>query len=287
MRAVPRTSVLVAMSLFVLVAVTALGGGTAVARADGPGRWQPDPNLRVERHFDARSATHYFLVRVEHRDRDGNLVRLQHTHADNPEGETVAQFAERMGDPLLAINASTMYGGQDPVVQPVGIQIIDGVVVQDEPVATRYTLGIHADNTLEALPPGIDGAGALAAGVTHALTAFIPLVEEGEPVSDEVLGLVSHVHDPHPRQVIAQLPDKDLLVLSTGGRGIDGAGMGARDLIRILLAHGAEFAFMLDGGGSTATVVEGEQITPDFDNHGTEARLRPNFLHIRAGAGQR
>lgn len=80
--------------------------------------------------------------------------------------------------------------------------------------------------------------------------------------------------------MIAQYPNGDLLIFSCGGRGYGGEGMYASDVIRILSNLNVEFAFMLDGGGSVTTVLNGERITPMIDNYGTEERPRPSWLYI-------
>lgn len=81
--------------------------------------------------------------------------------------------------------------------------------------------------------------------------------------------------------MIAQLDNLDLLILSCGGRGFDGEGMTAEDMIRILLENKVKFAVNLDGGGSVSTVIRGELITKKIDNQGTEDRPRSNFLYIK------
>jgi exopolysaccharide biosynthesis protein len=236
----------------------------------------------VTRHLDPESNTHYFLTRIRHRDAAGNIIKLRHAHAIKREGETVRAFAQRLNT-ALAFNASMGYQNLPPGVrQPVAIQIVDGVVLQDLPTGKRYTLGIRDDNELVAYPPGTKAQDIVKDGVKDALTAFIPLIENHARVSSDVLKLVGNSADRHPRQVIAQFDNRDILFLSCGGRGFDGDGMKADDLIRILERLGVRFAFNLDGGGSTSTVVGSRAITKKIDSRGTEERPRPNFLYILA-----
>ena len=56
--------------------------------------------------------------------------------------------------------------------------------------------------------------------------------------------------------------------------------MTGKDLIRILIKLDVKFAYNLDGGGSVATVINGERITKQIDGNGTKDRLRANFLSI-------
>jgi exopolysaccharide biosynthesis protein len=89
-----------------------------------------------------------------------------------------------------------------------------------------------------------------------------------------------------PRQAIAQYENLDLLILSCGGRDKEkdgkswGPGVTARDVAHLLLFEGVKFGFLLDDGGSVMTVVDGQRLTPQFDDAGD--RKRPNFLWIEA-----
>ena len=253
-------------------------------KAQGPAETDENPavfseNYKITKHFDEISNTHYFLTRINHKDKDGNLIKLRHAIANKKEGETVRAFAIRVNS-ALAFNASLGVDNLPPDTrQPVGIQIVNGTIVQE--LSTRvYTLGIKDNNELLAYQPGTRAQDILNDGVKNALTAFVPLIEDHKPVSQNILKLVANLAVRHPRQVIAQFDNLDLLFLSCGGRGYDGDGMTAEDLIRILSDLDVRFAFNLDGGGSVSTVVGDQLITRKIDGKGTQERLRPNFLYI-------
>lgn len=236
-------------------------------------------DFTVERLFDKQSATYYYLTHIKHKDKNGNLIKLRHAHSNKANGETVREFAQR-ADCTLAFNASTQRKGSEGIRKPSGVQIIDGKIIQDIS-STAYTLGIKDNNELLAYKPGVSAAAILKDGANNALTAFGPLIEDHQPAPGDALEVRKNYAVKHPRQVIAQLDNLDLVFLSCGGRGFDGEGMTAEDLIRILQGLNVRFAFMLDGGGSTSAVVNGELITKKIDNNGTEERLRPNFLYVK------
>lgn len=237
-------------------------------------------NITVEKKFDVESSTYYYLTRIKHEDKDGKLLKLQHAHAIIKNGETVLGFAKRMNNPMLAINASMGIGGlPEGTKQTAGIQIVDGDIIQDL-TSRNYTLGIKDNNKLLAYPPEMTAQDILDDGTKNALTGFVPLILNHEPVGEDVLNIVGNNVVKHPRQVIAQMDNLDLLILSCGGRGYDGQGMTAMDLIRVLQENDVKFGFNLDGGGSVTTVIEGELITKKIDGHGTELRSRSNFLYI-------
>lgn len=246
--------------------------------ASNVGNQQSDKDFfKVTRAFDKESSTYYFLTHINHKDKNGKIIKLKHAHSIKEQGETVREFAQRVNC-TLAFNSSTMRKVDDGI-KPNGVQIIDGKVVQDLRTSA-YILGIRENNQLVAYSPTVAIEEILNDGIMNALTAFGPLIEEHKIVSDELLQIRKNYDDKHPRQVIAQLDNLDILFLSCGGRGFDGKGMTARDVIRILQQHKVKFAYMLDGGGSTSTVVNGELITKKIDKNGTVERPRPNFLYF-------
>lgn len=236
-------------------------------------------DISYEKKYDEISDTYYYLTLVKHKDKKGKVLKLQLAHANKETGETVVEFSERMGNPMLAINASTMYKLKDKKIKPHGVQIINGKIAQDREYF-GYTIGFGENNVLKAFKPGIQAQEVLDAGVTNALGSFMPIIENHKSVDDSVIDVAKHGFKKHPRQVIAQFDNLDLLILSCGGRGFDGTGMTAKDMIRILSKIDVKFAFNLDGGGSVATVIDGKRITKMIDKNGTKDRLRPNFLYI-------
>lgn len=52
--------------------------------------------------------------------------------------------------------------------------------------------------------------------------------------------------------------------------------MTAQDVIRILQQHEVKFTYMLDGGGSISTVINGKRITKQINGNGTKDKARPN-----------
>lgn len=232
----------------------------------------------ITKHYDELSKTHYFLTQIKNKDRQGNIIKLQHAFSNKDVGETVREFAVRSGS-MLAFNASTQYSPTPGTKAPNGVQIVDGKIMQERH-GTVYTLGIKPNNELVVYPPRTSASRMLKDGVVNALTAFIPLIIDYTNVHDSLLTIRKNFNEKHPRQIIAQFDNLDLLFLSCGGRGFDGEGMTSKDLMRVLQGLNVKFAYMLDGGGSTSLVVGDELLTKKIDKKGTEERTRPNFLYF-------
>lgn len=262
---------------FLVAAFTAFGSGGEGVKAD-------KKSVSVIKKYDPISKTVYYLTYVPHQDVNGKLMKLNLEMTIDSAGETVVNFAERKNNPLLATNGSQGIPGLKPGrVRSAGIQIVNRKVIQDvvyKPYA--HTLGIKDDNELTYFKPGTRAQEMLDVGVNNALCGFVPLIVDFKPVSDEILTILKGVQEAHPRQIVAQFENLDLLFLSCGGRGFDGVGMSATDVIRILekQKRSIKFAFMLDGGGSVTTVVKGHLITRKIDKNGKALRPRGNFLYI-------
>jgi|SRR5690606_9782259 len=232
--------------------------------------------------YDEASKTAYYLTKIQHLDQSGNLIKLRLAHTVKEEGETVRKFAQRTGS-KLAFNASTQAHFEDNKLKkdiPSTVAVVEGKIINNTPRINRFTLGIKDNNELLVFEPGTTAETIIEAGIENALTGFVPLIVNYEPVSDEILEFGEHLNVKHPRQVIAQLDNLDILFLTTGGRGFGGKGMTGKELIQILKKLNVKFAYNLDGGGSTSLVVDGEFINWKIDKNGTEERKRPTFLYI-------
>lgn len=241
-----------------------------------------DEYITVTRNWDEKSATYYYLSRIRHKDNKGNLLELKMDTSIYNMGEAVIDFAHRKGKPIIAFNASTgVIIGNNEYRKSPGTLILNGKIIRQKEYA-NYAIGIKADNELVSYPKGITPQEMVNEGVVNGFSVFTPLILNYEPVSSSVIALVPNQLNKNPRQVIAQFENKDILVFSCGGRGFDGEGMKATDVIRILqgLKDKICFAHNLDGGGSVSTVIYGNQITRMIDGNGTLNRIRPTFLYI-------
>jgi exopolysaccharide biosynthesis protein len=233
-----------------------------------------------QKYRDTLSNTDYFITFVPNKDADGKLIKLEHGFQNDTmnsgTGETARNFANRNGA-SLATNAS-IFDVASGLIK--GVQIKDGAIYQDKGGTNSYTLGIKADNTLVTYAPTVSGATILADGCVNALTGFFPLILNSVAVDPAVYALASSKDEPHPRNVIAQLPNNDLVFLTCEGRTSANTGMTYADLIRILLARGVKTAYNLDGGGSGQMVIRGVMINNPIDDNGKTERPVPDFLYI-------
>lgn len=237
--------------------------------------------ITYSKYRDSVTGTDYFITHIPHRDKNGNLIELKHGYQNDllnsGNGETARSFAVRH-NVSAAVNASIWNVNTGLIY---GIQIQDGVIQQDIPHASSYTLGIKADNTLKAYPPSNNAQSLLDDGVVNAVTGFFPMIQNNIAVSPTVYNSAVNASEFHPRQVIAQLSNLDIIFLTSAGRTKTDKGLTYDDMIRILTERGVSFAYCLDGGGSTQTVVRGVMVNNPVDDNGKTERNVWDFLYVK------
>lgn len=239
-------------------------------------------NIKVEELFDSVTQTTYHLVTIPFYDEKGNKILWKrgfaHDTVNGGTTETAREFATRH-NATVTINAS-MFNTTTFKLQ--GMQIVDGVVVnyEENQRIDRQILGLKDDGSFTYYPANTPSQTILADGVKNALSGFMPLISNGQPIPDSILNTYDAATWKYRRQVLGQMANGDYVILSTQSDTYGDKGFDLWDCIRVLSARGVKFAFMLDGGGSMQTVVRGLNIVPPKDVAGTQDRPVPDFLYI-------
>lgn len=231
-------------------------------------------NIHFETKYDDIAKSTYYITTIPQKDSEGNILQLRHEFQNDimdSEPETARSFYERTKSSVV-INAST-WNSQTGKIH--GIQIRDGEIIKDTPHEAFYTLGIKEDNTLKAFPPYITASEILSEGYVNAVTGFYPMMENSEVIE------VPNGSTREPRQIIAQKLNKDIIILTVDGRTFKNSGFNDSDIIRVLQSYGVVFAYMLDGGGSTSTMVNGMFINKPSDGSGLVERGLADFLYVK------
>lgn len=233
--------------------------------------------------------TTYYITHIPHLDSDGNLIKLKRgiegTNPDKPEHITPVEFSRRHNATFVS-NASTGSGSQ---LRLHGRQILNGRIIDSldtDYVKDRWTLAIAEDNTLTSYPPNVNAKTLLSQGVTNALTAFGPIISDNKVIVKD--GDYSpNTTVKHPRQVIGQLPNKDLIFFSCDGRenntdSFIEEGMTLAEVADVLFDYygNIQFAYNLDGGGSTSSVLRSTKLNKAQDKDFTSDRPVLDFLYV-------
>ena len=235
--------------------------------------------------------TSFKIVHIPHKDKEGNLIKLKRgivgDDKAHPEHITARDFASRTGATYVS-NAST---GSASRLMLHGKQILDGKIIQSvedyEPLKDRWTLTIGEDNTLYSYPPYVSQKELIAKGVKNTVSGFGPLIMDGAIAYDKG-DYSDNSEELHPRQVIGQLPNKDLFFFSCDGRGVTKTfvqrGMKLSEVIETLQEvfgkNKINFAYNLDGGGSSSSVLRSRMLNKTVDNNNKSERKVLDFLYV-------
>lgn len=221
--------------------------------------------------------TDCYITYVPHLDTEGNQIVLKRGFPDNTPNNGSSDTAKnyfKSSNATLVTNASTATISGE---QLRGRQIFEGEDInglEDEVSADRWTLAIEDDGTLTSYEPDVTVSELLDQGVKNALVGFYPLINDNE--------IIQRDSSKEPRQVIGQLPNKDLIILTCDGRTLANAGLTYDEICDVLLEEYSDirFAYNLDGGGSAQTVLRGSMLNKPIDSEGTKARDVFDFLYI-------
>ena len=235
----------------------------------------------------------YYICRIPRYDINGNRIfpRVALTSADKTlSGAKVSTltFAKRE-DVIFTINAG-LFQMDTAQLTPHGQTIIDGMSVTNlldrdsfnasVSDAECYPLCVDADGNLSSpYAQGVDTADMIADGVKYAVTGWGQLIENYAAVTEDKFSDLYTYTTKAPIQVIGQYQNGDYMIFTCDGvRGSaeNEAGMTYAQTAEILLSKGVKYAYVLDGGGSTETVIGKRQINPIYE--GVEGRKVPTVI---------
>lgn len=228
--------------------------------------WEDE--ITIQKLRDSASATNYYLIRVP-QTRSNGSKQYPFLYAPNGIGQatqsTLAMNREKGFK--LAINAGV--GGIYTVAQgvlPLGVLIENSVLLQQSSMEYPI-LTINNTGYLNYAEPNTDGQTLINNGVVSACVAFVPIIVDYEAVDASMYEQMPHDDQQAQRQIIGQFSNGDYAIVTAEGRGNDNsAGWTIPQAIAVCLSHGLRFAYNLDGGGSTETVIGDEQLNTIYEN---------------------
>ena len=231
--------------------------------------------IKYNKYIDDVTKSVYHVTLIPHQDKNGEVIKLKRGISQDT-AESARTYSNNNNLTFVA-NASVF---DTTTKEMLGIQIQDGEIINSTIHKTNYTLGIKDDGTLVSYPSDVTAENIVNDGVKLALTAFFPIIENGVKVSEEVYNSIPNTLEKNPRQIIAQKENKDILFITVEGRNSQSVGMDYDDIFRICQSLNVTFAYSLDGGGSTQSVLRGRLINNVNDENGTKERDVPDFLYI-------
>lgn len=249
--------------------------------------------VTVTKHIynSGRNKTAYWITKIPYLDPTGNRNELkqyivgQVGSSITPSAETVLDFYKKNDNIEVAFNSATFSVNEDTYYLPGAKYVIQNGVSLSGTLATRAQLiCIYNDGTLGTVhAENMTAQQLINNGVKYCCTAFFTLLENGV-VSDEVNNTDDWWGKPYQRQVIGQDADKNIYVLTTNGKNIYPSqlsyGITGTQCIEIMQSLNCTYAYMLDGGGSTCTVVDGVVLNQVTDEDATSQRAVPFIWYV-------
>jgi hypothetical protein len=233
-------------------------------------------NIGTSKIYDSVSKTYYYLTTIPRKDEKGKIIPLKMGLANDDKScstlEGTLKHAWRK-NATLCINCGVW---NVETIRPIASVIYEGkILYRDIPTVTpeKYQyFAITKDNQYKVYPIGTTPELMLYDDVYYACPIFASLILNGIPVTQTDLRV-------EPRQSIGFKENGDIVIISCDGRNSESAGMSYDDLARLHALNGSINAYILDGGGSTSTVLRGVKQNENVDNFTTD-RSVGTFLYV-------
>lgn len=235
-------------------------------------------NIDVDYAFDADTDANYTIIRTYKNRIDGSK-QFPFVYAPNGVNAGTMSTYDLVTNEgwLLAIN-SGVFDTSD--CTPDGILIQNGVVLQNSPTDTHakcMPLTIDADGNLGYAEYNADADELVENGIISAVTGFMPIIIDYESVDSSQWNNVDHYSQNAQRQIIGQFGNGDYAIITCEGRNFDNSdGWTIAEAQKICQKHGLKFAYNLDGGGSTETMLGKKHINTIYE--GSTGRKVPTFI---------
>lgn len=263
------------------IGVTEVGGSGSGGNVDQSGKTPIDiflDNTYVDYAYDADTGAYYTVIRIYKQKLDGSY-QYPFVYAPNGAGagnKSTYDMAVNDGW-ILAINSGVF---DTSTRKPDGIVIQNGVVIQNAPTATHSKckpLTIDANGNLSYAEYDADASKLVQNGIVSAVCGFIPIIVDYGKVPETEWNSVTHYTQNAQRQIIGQWGNGDYAIITCEGRSFHNSdGWTIAEAQNICVKHGLKFAYNLDGGGSTETMLGKKHINTIYEN--TTGRIVPTFI---------
>ena len=235
-------------------------------------------NVDVDYAYDEATGAYYTVIRIYKQKLDGSY-QYPFVYAPNGAGagdKSTYDMTVEAGW-LLAINSGVF---NTSTKKPDGIVIQNRIVVQNTPSATHSQckpLTIDSNGDLGFAAYDADAKELVASGIVSAVCGFMPIVVDYAAVDSSEWNSVSHYTENAQRQIIGQWGNGDYAIITCEGRGYHNSdGWTIAEAQAVCIRHGLKFAYNLDGGGSTETMLGHKPVNTIYQN--ATGRVVPTFI---------
>ena len=235
-------------------------------------------NIDIDYAYDSVTNANYTVIRVYKKKIDGNY---QYPFVYAPNG---AEAGTKSTLDMTAIDGWTLAINSGifnmSTKKPDGIVIQNGQVVQNSASVTSSQckpLTIDSNGDLSSASYDADATTLVNDGIVSAVCGFMPIVVDYEAVPSSEWNNVAHYTQNAQRQIIGQFGNGDYAIVTCEGRDFNNSdGWTIAEAQTICQKLGLKFAYNLDGGGSTETMLGQKPINTIYEN--ITGRIVPTFI---------
>lgn len=231
-------------------------------------------NINTQKIWDTTSLSYYYVTIIPRKDKEGNIIPLKLGFANDDINissvESTLDFAHRK-NATVCVNAGIFDVATN---KPLGIVIKDGSILQNEVITdVKYGyFGITSDYRYKFYEEGTTASRMILDGCKDVVCIFNSLIRNGIPT-------IQTDERREPRQSIGFRQDNSIVIITCDGRDDISEGMTYSDLARLHAKYECNNAYILDGGGSSSTVVRGIKQNESVD-YQTVDRKVTSFLYV-------
>lgn len=233
-------------------------------------------NIDVDYEFDSASNANYTVIRIYQTKQDGTkqfpFARTPYTDYSTASEHFTPLTIARTEKWFLTANAWGWFTD--------GIVIENGIVKRNTQAtyhAGSLPLTIDSNGTLSYASADADADALVANGIVSAVTGFCPIIVDYLPFAIPTIENASHFAQNAQRQIIGQFGNGDYAIITCEGRNFDHSdGWTIAEAQTICQKIGLKFAYNLDGGGSTGTVLGKKQLNSIYE--GETGRSSPTYI---------
>jgi hypothetical protein len=232
-------------------------------------------NTDIDYAYDNTTGAYYTVIRVYRDKLDGTKQYPFVLFPNDGVGRSTKELNLTDGW-CLAINGGIFYNSATPD----GMVIENGVVLRNEPSTSHVgcrPLTIDQNGTLGFAEADANANTLVGNGIVSAVSGFMPIIIDYEAVPQSEWNDVDHYTGNAQRQIIGQWGCGDYAIITCEGRSNHNSdGWTIMEAQQICIKHGLKFAYNLDGGGSTETMLGFKHINTIYE--GTNGRKVPTFI---------
>lgn len=226
-------------------------------------------NMHIDYKFDASGNANYTVIRIFKNRLDGSVQYpfVFCPNKMNAATQSTLSMNKQKGFPI-AINAGIL---DTSTLKPLGVVVENGVAVRNSELGyTALTIDQNGDL---GITNETDAATIINNGIVSALVGVgnNPIINNYEIPNGIFL------NDNAQRQIIGQFGNGDYAIITCEGRNFDHSdGWTIAEAQRVCQEFGLKFAYNLDGGGSTETVIYKKQLNTIYE--GSYGRIIGTYI---------